>query len=252
MSRLIFGKNLPEETMRISVCDDEIEVQKILETKIKAQYPSAEVLCCSSGEELLTAQKPPDILFLDIQMQGKNGMETAKEIRKHNKNMILVFVTVIEDYVFQAFDVGAFHYLIKPFTDEKFAEVLQAAAEQYLTVSKNAPRKQEEKYLMINAGGTHFRVCLTQIVYAEVYGRKVMLHTANEDIEYYGRLSELEKEAGENFFRTHRAFLVNFKYIVKYNASEIQLEKGTALIAKKNYPQFVKAYLRYNQRRERD
>ena len=96
-----------------------------------------------------------------------------------------------------------------------------------MTVSKNAPRKQEEKYLMINAGGTHFRVCLTQIVYAEVYGRKVMLHTANEDIEYYGRLSELEKEAGENFFRTHRAFLVNFKYIVKYNASEIQLEKGT-------------------------
>ena len=189
---------------------------------------------------------------IDFWKESAGGMETAKEIRKHNKNMILVFVTVIEDYVFQAFDVGAFHYLIKPFTDEKFAEVLQAAAEQYLTVSKNAPRKQEEKYLMINAGGTHFRVCLTQIVYAEVYGRKVMLHTANEDIEYYGRLSELEKEAGENFFRTHRAFLVNFKYIVKYNASEIQLEKGTALIAKKNYPQFVKAYLRYNQRRERD
>ena len=79
-----------------------------------------------------------------------------------------------------------------------------------------------------------------------------MLHTVHEDIEYYGKLSELEKEAGDDFFRTHRAFLVHFKYIVKYNAFEIQMEKGTALLAKKNYPNFVKAYLRYNQKRESD
>lgn len=250
MSRLIFGRNLLEEAMRISVCDDEKEVQKVLAAKIKARCPGAEVFCCSSGEELLMAEELPDILFLDIQMQGRNGMETAKEIRKRSPKTILIFVTVTEEYVFQAFDVGAFHYLVKPFTDEKFTEVLKAAQKQYLESSGSVPQAKEEKHLMINAGGTHFCVRLKDVIYAEVYGRKIMLHTVNEDIEYYGKLSELEKEAGDDFFRTHRAFLVHFKYIIKYNASEIQMEKGTALLAKKNYPNFVKAYLRYNQKRE--
>lgn len=252
MSQLIFGKNLLEEDMRISVCDDEKEVQKILTAKIKERCPEAEIFCCSSGEELLMAKKLPDIVFLDIQMQGRNGMEIAKEIRKRSTKTILIFVTAVEDYVFQAFDVGAFHYLVKPFTDEKFTEVLKAAKTQYLEFAESVPKAKEEKHLMINAKGTHFCVRLKDIIYAEVYGRKIMLHTVHEDIEYYGKLSELEKEAGDDFFRTHRAFLVHFKYIVKYNAAEIQMEKGTALLAKKNYPNFVKAYLRYNQKRESD
>jgi len=68
----------------------------------------------SSGEELLLSDKNIDILFLDIQMSGKDGMETARELRKKDKNMILIFVTAVEEYVFQAFDVGAFHYIVKP------------------------------------------------------------------------------------------------------------------------------------------
>ena len=67
-------------------------------------------------------------------------------------------------------------------------------------------------------------------------------------MEYYGKMSELEK-AGEDFFRTHRSYLVNFKYVEKYDASTIYLEKGTALIAKQKFSEFVKKYMEYNQRR---
>ena len=69
------------------------------------------------------------------------------------------------------------------------------------------------------------------------------------DIEYYGKLQELSDMAGTDFFRTHRAYLVHFKYVEKYDATCVTMKNGTALIAKKNYPEFVRRYLKYNQRK---
>ena len=62
-------------------------------------------------------------------------------------------------------------------------------------------------------------------------------------------MSELEKEVGDDFFRSHRAYLVHFKYVEKYDASTIYLEKGTALMAKQKFPDFVKKYMQYNERK---
>ena len=95
--------------MRIAICDDEKNIRELIGNKVVRQYPEAEIVFFSSGEELLLSDKHIDILFLDIQMSGKNGMETARELRKKEKGMILIFVTAMEEYVFQAFDVGAFH-----------------------------------------------------------------------------------------------------------------------------------------------
>lgn len=113
--------------MRIAVCDDEKEIREMLEEKIIRYYPKAVISLYSSGEELLLAGSRPDILLMDIRMAGKNGMETAKEFRKACKDTIIIFVTALEEYVFCAFDVGAFHYLVKPFDDKKFEEVLRNA-----------------------------------------------------------------------------------------------------------------------------
>ncbi|MDE7276244.1 MAG: response regulator, partial [Lachnospiraceae bacterium] len=99
--------------MRIAVCDDEKEVRMILRGKIRKLYPEADVFCYASGEELLRSTESFDILFLDIQMEGQNGMETAVRLRKKERDTILIFITALEEYVFQAFDVGAFHYLVK-------------------------------------------------------------------------------------------------------------------------------------------
>ena len=188
----------------------------------------------------------PDILFMDIQMPGKDGMETARIVRRNNKDMILIFVTAVEEYVFQAFDVGAFHYLVKPFSDDKFEEVVKRAIK---TIGENSSNENDDKYMMIQSAGSHIKVFLRDIVYAEVFNRKVIIHTRNADIEYYGKLQDLCDIAGADFFRTHRAYLVHFKYVVKYDANCVTLENGTAMIAKQNYPEFVKQYLKYNQRK---
>ena len=235
--------------MRIVICDDEKKIQEFMRYKVKEQYPKADIVSFSSGEELLSSHNPIDILFLDIGMNGRNGMETARELRQKDKKVIIIFVTAMEDYVFQAFDVGAFHYLVKPFEDKKFAEVLGKAVEEWQS-QKQVKNVQEEKYVMINNRGVHSKVMLEDIVYAEVFNRKVVIHKINDEIEYYGKLSDLEALAGDSFFRTHRAYLIHFKYVEKYNATTIYLEKGTVLMAKQNYPEFVKKYMKYNQRRE--
>ncbi len=235
--------------MQIAICDDEKKIQELLADKIQKLYPEAEVSLFDSGEKLLLSEKDPDILLLDIGMPGKNGMETAKEFRRSHKKTILIFITAFTEYVFQAFDVGAFHYLVKPFTDEKLSEVLQSAIKQY--EGRECFQEINSPPFMILSGGEHIMVKPEEIIYAEVFNRKILLHTISSDMEYYGRMKELEKQVGENFYRSHRAYLVNFDFIRKYDSKTIYLEKGQALMAKKSYHQFVKCYHRYHQKRGR-
>lgn len=239
--------------MQIGVCDDQKEMREIIIDKIKKFYRAEDIESYRSGQEVLAASHLPDILFLDIQMPEINGLETAKELRKLNQQMIIIFVTVTEDYVFQSFDVGAFHYLVKPFEDEKFTEVLQNAVRQFKERKmKRMSIKREMPSLMVTTKGKHFTVPLEDIIYAEVFDRKIIIHTMDADIEYYGKMKELEKKAGEDFYRPHRSYLINFNFIKKYDAATIYLKKGKAFIAKQNYQDFVKCYLRFNQRNRKE
>lgn len=234
--------------MRIAICDDEKNIRELIANKVAKQYPAAEIVFFQSGEELLLSDESIDILFLDIQMSGINGMKTARELRKKDKKIILIFVTAVEEYVFQAFDVGAFNYIVKPIDDEKFLDVLHRAVGEWSSQNINE-KEPEERYILINNSGVHTKVILDEIVYAEVFNRKVVIHKLNGEIEYYGKMSDLESLAGDSFFRPHRAYLINFKYVEKYDATTIYLEKGTVLMAKQNYPEFVKKYMKYIQKR---
>lgn len=236
--------------MQIAVCDDERETRNMLAEKIERFYPNAGLLLYQSGEELLRADRQPDILFLDIQMAGKDGMETARELRRRQQKTIIIFVTALDNFVFEAFDVGAFHYLVKPFQNGKLIEVLLNAVKQYEEQKKleSTAKEREKPSFTVTAGGQHFTVELEDIVYAEVFDRKVIIHTMDADIEYYGKMKDLEQKAGDDFYRPHRAYLVNFKYVRRYDMATIYLKKGQALMAKQNYREFVKRYLRYIQR----
>ena len=236
--------------MKIAICDDEAAIIELIAGKIRAIYPNVTIYRYLSGEELLACKEEIDILFLDIQMDGRDGMETARQLRKNGLDTIIIFVTALEEYVYQAFDVGAFHYLVKPFSEEKFTEVLKKAVAQREAQKNIKNTKEEEKQTIIVASnGKHVQIIPKDIRYAEVFNRKVVIHTVHQTVEYYGKLKDLEEKLGADFYRCHRAYLVNFKYVRKYDGSNIYLQQERIPMAKRNYADFVKAYLRYNQRR---
>lgn len=259
------------DPMRIVICDDEESIRTHIARLVRAHDPACEIITRASAAELLADAREPDLVFLDIQMPGISGMQAAQQLRRRGSRAILVFITALEQYVFQAFDVGAFHYLVKPFSEEKFREIFAAAVRAY--EEQNKALQPEERCLLIQHCGSHFRVRLSDIIYAEIYNRKVILHIKSgqlqkdehmfykssgtaksispptEEIEYYGRLGELEAEAGRDFFRCHRSYLVNFQYVERYDAAAVYLEYGgQAIMAKKNYPEFVRQFLQYNKR----
>ena len=188
--------------MRIAICDDEVSMVQILEEKIKKLLPDAVIDKYLSGDELIASGSKPDILFLDIQMPGMDGMETAKVLRQDNEDMILIFVTAAEAYVFQAFDVGAFHYLVKPFSDEKFKEVVTKAVHN---IKRSSRLEKDEKYIMVQTAGSHIKIFLRDIVYAEVYNRKVIIHTQNIGENQENTAKSKEKGVIQN--SAYQAFL---------------------------------------------
>ncbi len=237
--------------MRIAVCDDEKLIRDTIAERIKKLYPFYEILKYKNGEKLLEDTIESDIVFLDIQMDGMDGIETAKCLRKRNKKIILIFLTAWEEYVFQAFDVEAFHYLIKPLRKEKFYQVLEAAINKVEEIQGAMQKKREEKSILVKVGTSSQKIYLDEIIYAEIYNRKVTLYTITKNIEFYAKMSNLEQELGEDFVRPHRSYLVHLRYVSKYCATDITLENGTViLLAKQKYKEFVKRYMKYIKRIE--
>lgn len=227
--------------MNILICDDDPVFCEQLQTRVRSNLPDAQVKALTScaGADELNA----DLIFLDIDLGTTNGMELARALRAADSPALLVFVTADADLVFDAFEVDALGYLVKPLSEERLNTVLSRAREKLLERTAG-----EEPSLTVKRGGTSTRVRLSELIYAEVYGRIVLLHTTRDDLDYYGTMSELERFAGADFFRTHRSFLIHFAFVERYSATEVVLTKGRALLTKKKYPAFVKAYLAYAKR----
>lgn len=231
--------------MEIGICDDEMEVCLSLAKKIRAQIPDADLRLFTSGEELLEADHKPDLLFLDIRMEGIDGMEAARKLREAEEDLVIIFISGCADHVFDAFDVDAAHYLVKPFDEAKLRQVIRKAD------ASLRRRRDEEPRLVVSRRGQHTSVCHRNIQWAEVFNRTVVLHTSRGDVSYYGRLTDLEKELGEDFFRTHRAYLVNCRFVDSYDARSVQIGGDRIPVAKANHAAFVEHYMQYVRRQGR-
>lgn len=226
--------------MKIAICDDIKEIRREISLLISKTCSKAEITDFPNAEALLKSKANFDIIFLDIEMGDVNGMEAARLLRErkaHSKKPIIIFVTAYPDYMEQAFDVKAFHYLIKPINREKFTRVFSAAVKE-VTGS--------EPFIVIKSFGDRQKLLLKDIYYIESSNKKAIFHTKKGRAEAYRKMEELEQELKGTFFRCHRCFLVNMEAISGYSFEEIRLINGEALIlAKKKYPEFVKAYMQY-------
>lgn len=194
--------------LRIAICDDERDARDTLHFQLeKTLIEGIEEIVYefSAGVNAVSwLQKHPgevDLLFLDIEMSGQNGMETARQIREFDETVMIVFLTGYTDYVFDGYRVGALDYIVKPVSIQRLMELLHRV---------RAKLEQEENmtFAFKNADGT-WRFLLHDILYFYSDKRKVTLVTGQGEYAFYARLDEIEERLGRQFVRIHQRYLVN-------------------------------------------
>ena len=236
--------------IKIAICDDEANVRAYLISLIRAQSCPCEIVEYASAGDCLADTQEIDLLFLDIELttdrSGLDGMALAQQIRERATvtQPVIIFVTGYERYVFDAFDVGAFQYLLKPVDEEKFAQVFARAVAQIGTTKEKPGR-----VLTLQSANTSKTVPLDSIYYIESSNHKVELHLKDGEFACYAKIGDLELELQEQFFRIHKGYLVNLSYVDGYSKTEVTLTNGEKLLLSKyKYQDFVKAYLRFLKR----
>lgn len=232
--------------MKIAVCDDDMATREHIVMLIKEQMKDTAVMTFASGEEMLKAKEDFDISFLDVKMKELSGMDVAKHIRQEqeqngSKKSIIIFVSGYEKYMNDAFDVLAFHYLLKPIDEEKFRTVFGRALKE-LSVAE----ERTKRYILVKSSGVQQKVYVKDVYYIESANKKVIIHTGAGILESYGKMEKLEQMTGNGFYRCHRCYLVNMEKIVSYNADTIKVVNGDKLIlAQKKYNDFIRHYMKY-------
>jgi DNA-binding LytR/AlgR family response regulator len=192
--------------MKIAIVEDNSIDSSILEEKIRecSLLPSGklEILAYSSGEDILAAWPSNfDIVFLDIQMGGQNGIEVAKKIRESNERLEIIFVTNNPQHSLMGYTVEALDYLIKPVSSQMLERVMARAIRRL----GNA----EREFLTVHNNEGYFVLNLSDIYFIEVKNRKLIIETKNGQVACTKTLQTLEEHLPETFFRCHSAFLIN-------------------------------------------
>lgn len=228
--------------IKLAICDDEETMVSDLKDRItgylKMQSCQFEIDSFQDARSLLQKDTHYDIIFLDIQMNGISGMEAAQKMRKAGKNSFLVFVTISPEYVYDAFEVEASDYILKPISPRRFSRTMDRIL-HYISEQKN-------RCLSIQKGSYCKIVRFDDILYCEIINRIIYVHTKNEVIDYYCKIKELEKQLDPCFFRCHRSYLVNLRFVNSCEKGMAHLENSEQIpISRLKQQEFLSAVLLY-------
>ena len=211
---------------RAAICDDSMTdaefVESILHQWGTEQGVEVQSTLFSSADAFLfryEEDKNFDLLLLDVEMPGTDGVTLAKTVRQDNEAVQIVFITGYSDYIAEGYDVAALHYLMKPVRREKLFAVLDRAWEKHC---RNA------RCLNLELSGELVRLPLYEVRYLDVHQNYVTVH-AKQDYTVKRTLAEFEAQLDEGFFRVGRGMILNLKQIRRVTKKEVFLADGTAL-----------------------
>lgn len=175
-----------------------------------------------------------DIIFMDIELPGMNGMEGARRLRTMDPVVVLIFITNMAQFAVQGYEVNALDYILKPVTYKNFSVKLDRA----LTCVHN----DDDKQLVVNGKSGIFRMNTSDIVFIEVQGHHLYFHlTGGREVDVCGSLSKLSEELKEHGFALcNSCFLVNMKYVDVINSQSVVMTDETELqISKRRRKEFL-------------
>ncbi|MEH2939397.1 LytR/AlgR family response regulator transcription factor [Lawsonibacter sp. JLR.KK007] len=231
-----------------AICDDEPLMARELAGHLAGYMKEKSttdysVSSFSNGCALLESGGSFDVIFLDIQMEQPDGMETAKLLRQRGDHSLLIFVTVLKECVFDSFQVEAFDYLLKPLDSVRFKQTMNR-------VLRSLEQRAAEDIVIQRGTGCEV-VLLSDIVYCEVLGRKIYLHKSDGTVsDYYDKLEDLERRVDGRFFKCHRSYLVNLDYVRGCQDGQVLLSQGERIPASRlRERELTQALLRYMKER---
>ena len=210
--------------LNIAICDDDLNIVR----KMKSLIESYEKVKClintySSGEELLKTHEKFDVIFLDIDMSGMDGIETAKEIRRYDKNVKIIYITNFTDYKNLAFSVHAFGYLNKPIKREEIYKQL----DEVIVYTKD----EDEQILIefITTDGIK-RLGAKEIYFFEYLNRKVQMKTLTNTYILKEKITSVAEFMSQyGFLMPHKSFTVNLFYVKSIKGYDVYMMDGSVI-----------------------
>jgi DNA-binding LytR/AlgR family response regulator len=223
------------------VCDDETIFREELIRALYDAFGKLELSCASfsDGDQLLAAHEQGqqfDAVFLDIEMPGRNGMETAGELRSRGFVSPIVFLTSHTELAMDGYEVAAFRFLSKPVREEKLQKTLYDLKAEL----------SEKNRLMIRYEGEELVLLLDDIIYVEARNNQISIVTASEEYTIRKKISDIENELknlSDCFVRVHRGYIVNLSHVKKHHGNEVFITGDTVLPLSKGYVNHFKEQL---------
>lgn len=218
--------------IRIAIVDDEVNILEKIKSNVYREFnernSAVTIVTYTNGKDLLNAVKTGylfDVIFLDIELPDGLGLDVAKQLRDSYQNIIIVFVTSFDNYVYDAFDYDVIGYIRKQELNKRLSGVIDRIIKIFTKITN--------EYIFKNNNG-QYRISTQDIVYFESDDHNITLHSNDgKEFSYTDSLKRLEEEFSVyGFFRIHAGYLVNLRYVysienghvvLKYSNKSIQL-----------------------------
>lgn len=227
--------------MRIAICDDEKEYRKIILEYVTEYFKEHLIdLECnefSSGEELLSSDKTFDIVFLDIEMNELNGIQTTKELNTRNRNTIIFIVTAYQKYLDEAMDLNVFRYIDKPIQAKRLYNGLDKAID-LINNNEITFKTRNDGIVTIHKNDIIFVEVKRKIVYVNTIEKQ---YIAREKMDFFK-----ENLTASYFAIPHISYVINFNFVKKFQRDKVQLKNNQIVsIAPKKQTEIKKKFMQF-------
>lgn len=234
--------------MRVALCDNDTvmcgKIQSMLRP-YQERFPNfdCDVYNTANGMAEISDNKIPyDFAILDVDSFGYGAIETAEELMQRNGSTLIFFMTGHSDYISDAFRLNAFQYLLKPISEAVLERELRRAFTEY--------RRRHSRYVIPWRNDRTF-VDYSEILYIEVVGKHLIIHTEDREYECVGKIADEEKKLlPYDFVKCHQSYIVNLAHVKILKKDSIVLSNGEKIYLSRSmkktvFDNFTEYLMRY-------
>lgn len=229
---------------RIGICDDDKVLCSLLEEQL--QELSAEISVkfeievWYSGESLerdLKKGEELDILFLDIELLQKNGIEVGAFIRDEmgDTDTHIVYISSKQSYAMELFKMQPLEFLVKPISGFRLKEVIERSMKR---------KKYAESFFEYQKGGQIFRIPVKEILYFMSMDKKILMIKQEGQEDFYGKLKVIMEQLPSDFLMIHQSYIIHQEYVSEYSYESVRMMNGDVLSISKPYRKEVRAEIK--------